>query len=131
MTDALVCWKCGAPLKEEPLPLSRQAECRACGADLHVCGMCEYYEPRWRRGCREDRAEEVGDKDRANFCDYYKPTPGAHRPRGDATGLAARGQLEALFGLGPGESSDTASADSAREALDALFGPDEGGGKDR
>jgi len=131
MTDTLVCWKCGAPLKEEPLPLSRHAECRACGADLHVCRLCEYYEPRWRRGCKEDMAEEVVDKERANFCDYFKPAPGAHGPRGDAAGPAARGQLEALFGLGPGESGDTAATGSAQEALERLFGPDDEGGKDR
>jgi len=38
------CWKCGAPLGDLPIPLSRIAECRACSASLHVCRMCLFYD---------------------------------------------------------------------------------------
>ena len=31
--------------------------------------------------CREPIAEEVKDKERANFCDYFKPRPGAYSAR--------------------------------------------------
>jgi hypothetical protein len=74
----LVCWKCGAPLDEVPLPLSRQAECPACRAWLHVCRLCEFYDPRLTSKCREERAEEVRDREVANFCDYFKPRPDAY-----------------------------------------------------
>jgi hypothetical protein len=66
MTNALICWKCGASLAELPLPLGRLAECLACHAELHVCRMCEFYDPRVTNSCNEPRAEEVKDKESAN-----------------------------------------------------------------
>ncbi|HWP94197.1 MAG TPA: hypothetical protein VNL72_00480 [Gammaproteobacteria bacterium] len=98
MNDELVCWKCGAPLRELPLPLSRYAQCLACRAELHVCRMCRFFEPKWTRGCREPRAEEVMERERANFCDWFTPAPGAWRPAASASADRAREELEKLFG---------------------------------
>lgn len=124
MSTELVCWKCGGSLADVPLPLSRYEHCRACGADLYCCRLCEFFDPRWRRGCREERAEELSDRERANFCDYFKPRPGAHQPKRSADD-AARAQLEALFGGGAGAPAPEApksDAERAREELEKLFG---------
>jgi len=43
-------------------------------------------------------AEEVKDKVRANFCDYFCPTPAAYRPEETSAADRARAQLEAMFG---------------------------------
>jgi len=75
--DALVCWKCGASLAGEKLPLRREARCAGCGADLHCCRLCVHHEPRWTRGCRETRGEDPRARDVANFCDWFKLKPGA------------------------------------------------------
>ena len=75
--SALVCWKCGASLADLTLPLLRLEECRKCGAELHVCKLCEWYSIAVAKHCREPIAEEVNDKERANFCDYFKPRPDA------------------------------------------------------
>lgn len=96
-----VCWKCGTPLGDLPLPLSRFAECRNCRAPLHVCRMCRFFDPHAPHQCREPVAEEVRDKDRPNFCGWFQPGAGAGRERG-AGAAAARAALEALFGRGPG-----------------------------
>ena len=121
MAPELVCWKCGGALDDEPLPLARLAECRACGAELHVCRLCEFYDVRVAKACRETVAEEVQDKQRANFCGYFTPRPGAHtiRDRGEQT--AASADLEALFGDAPEPELD---ADAAARKLDDLFGSD-------
>jgi hypothetical protein len=79
------------------LPLRRLDVCKACNAELHVCKMCVDYDIAYAKHCREPTAEEVRKKDEANFCDHFKPKPNAYVPR------------------------DTAAADSARAALDALF----------
>jgi hypothetical protein len=60
MTNALICWKCGASLAELPLPLGRLAECLACHAELHVCRMCEFYDPRVTNSCDEPRGAVQG-----------------------------------------------------------------------
>lgn len=124
MTDEeLQCWRCGAALTTLTPPISRQDACPGCGAELHCCRLCRWLEPRWRRGCREERAEEVGDRERANFCDYFQPRPGAHQPVADAN-AAARARLDSLFG-GDGQdgaaAAENTAADRAREALERLF----------
>ena len=102
MTNILACWKCGAALTDQPLPLSRLAECSECHSYLHVhvCRLCVSYDPRLTRRCREQDAEEVTDKERANFCAYFKPRPGAYRPGGEARTQAARAKLGDLFSTG-------------------------------
>jgi len=39
--------------------------------------MCIYFDAHVPRQCREDGAEEVREKDRLNFCDWYKPSDAA------------------------------------------------------
>jgi hypothetical protein len=121
-TDGLVCWRCGHALTEEPLPLARAAACTACGADLHVCRFCEFFDTRVANECREPIAERVVNKLRANFCGYLKPKAGAYTAN-DASAAAARGGLESLFGLDNGTTAASPTTeDAARSALDALFG---------
>ena len=96
--SALVCWKCGASLADLTLPLRRLEECRTCGAELHVCKLCEWYSIAVAKHCREPIAEEVKDKERANFCDYFRPTAAAYQPGSVSAAERARQELEALFG---------------------------------
>lgn len=98
MSQGLVCWSCGASIAELSLPFSRFDECRACRASLHACRLCEFYQTTIAKQCREPIAEEVKDKERANFCDYFKPCPGAHVPKNRQEVDQARAALEALFG---------------------------------
>ncbi len=70
--------------------------CDRCRADLHVCRNCEFHDPTAYNECRESSAERVGDRERANRCDYFSP-----RDRGGGAVEASRGSakadLEALF----------------------------------
>ena len=121
MTEALVCWKCGASLAGVPLPLSRRAECPACHAELHVCRLCRYYDARVNAQCTEDRAEEVREKERANFCDYFKPKSGAYTARDSAKTRAAQAAVDALLGGKPEPGAKAFGVDEARDKLDQLF----------
>jgi hypothetical protein len=105
------------------------AECAACRADLHVCRMCEYYDVGVAMSCREPIAEEVKDKERANFCEYFAAKPGAFSSGYVEASQAARAQLDALFGGSPagtaqdkGKTVSRSQADAAREQLEQLFG---------
>ena len=98
MDHGLRCWKCGASLAEYSLPLRRLEECRGCRAELHACRMCTFYDVAKAKHCREPIADEVKDKQRANFCDYFQPTPAAWRPAELSAADKARAELEALFG---------------------------------
>lgn len=98
MDHGLRCWKCGVALADYTLPIRRLEECRACGAELHACRMCEFYDTSKAKHCREPVAEEVKDKTVANFCDYFRPTAAAYRPDALSAAERARAELEALFG---------------------------------
>ena len=138
MSDPLNCWKCGHTLEDMSTPLRRRDECPACGTDLHVCRMCEFYDTSVAKSCREPVAEEVTDKERANFCDYFRGRAGVQAAGGVAEAEAARVELDALFGI-DSEAGDApegaeaedlmarkrAEADEARKQLDALFGKDD------
>lgn len=118
MSTDLTCWKCGTPLDGVPMPLSRLSACLKCGSELYVCLMCRFHDPKLRDGCREERAEHVQEKGRANFCEWFQPTPGAYLAKDETPAAKAKAELDALFG---GAKPATA-ADPARVELDALFG---------
>lgn len=100
--------------------------------------MCEFYDTSVAKSCREPVAEEVSDKERANFCDYFRAQPGVHAAGGADEAARARARLEAMFGIAgaSGESESAGDAESlmqakrakaeeARRQLDALFGGDD------
>ena len=102
----MICWKCK---KEIPLEKpARSDECPLCHADLHVCKACEFYENGAHNDCRESSAEFVNDKERSNFCDYF-------RVRKDYDGALRQAQ-------GPQDSPGKDKASAARDAFNALFG---------
>jgi hypothetical protein len=101
MANELVCWRCGASLATLTLPLRRAEECPGCRSQLHVCRLCVHYDRSRPKQCREDDAEEVRDKERANFCDWFRPRAGAFDAAGAAAEQQAKDALAALFGGKP------------------------------
>jgi hypothetical protein len=118
---SLVCWKCGASLEALSLPFTRVDECRQCSAQLHVCKLCEFYNTSVAKHCRETIAEEVKDKERANFCDYFKPRPDAYSAAGLDAAAKAQADLDALFGAAKPTGAEPSAAEKAKAELDALF----------
>ena len=98
MAHDLQCWKCGAALAALSLPLRRLDECPKCHAELHVCRLCVEFDRNAYQQCREPTVEEVRDKTRANFCDHFKPRPGAWSGADPAANDRARSELDKLFG---------------------------------
>lgn len=125
------CWKCGAELKHLLLPFSRYEECSVCKADLHACLACRHYAPNLSDACAEDRADFILDKDKANFCDYFKVNTRAYQKQEDPAANEARAKLAELFGEKLPEADETteqspqSDADRALAELKRLFGDDE------
>lgn len=119
MAEVLKCWKCGSALHGVPMPLSRLSECLVCHAELYVCRMCRFYDSKLRQGCREDRAEHVQEKMRANFCEYFQPQPDAYQATDQSPARVARAQLDALFG--GDDTKPAADSDRAHSELENLF----------
>ena len=87
------CWNCGTELT--PLDYGRADTCEKCGKATKVCKNCGFYDPAYNNECREPQADRVVEKDKSNFCDYFKPKSGPGG--GGATRDALKAAADALF----------------------------------
>ncbi len=89
----VVCFSCGTknPVMDR---VGRRDECDKCGADLHVCKNCRFYDENAYNECREPSADVVREKEESNFCDYFEPGDGTFEKDKRDDLLA---QAEALF----------------------------------
>jgi predicted RNA-binding Zn-ribbon protein involved in translation (DUF1610 family) len=71
MVHMKVCHACGQGL-DPNLSIVRSSLCPACGRDLKVCLNCVFYSPTAHWECRESISERVAEKDKANFCDWFR-----------------------------------------------------------
>lgn len=88
------CWSCGAQ-QSYAERLSFRAECDSCGADLHSCKGCEFYDAVAYNECREPSAEVQREKDRNNRCDFFAVT--SKHLSTQQSGRDILAQAEALF----------------------------------
>jgi hypothetical protein len=93
------CVKCKSELPDD-LKVFRQTLCPQCSAYLHACIQCAFHDPNAHNQCLEPQAEYVGNREKANFCEFFQLAGG--------TG-------------GPGAAQRRTRADDARAKLDALF----------
>ena len=111
------CAVCDTELPAD-LCVGRGTLCPHCDAQLHACAQCRFYEPTLHNQCLEPEAEQVRDRQKANFCEFYqlagtalgggrKGDPG--RPGGPASRSSAAGK------------GGTDRAQEARARLEALF----------
>jgi hypothetical protein len=127
----LVCWRCGASLKDTPKPLVRLAQCKTCGADLHVCRLCKFYNPNHFEKCDHELAEPAREVAVANFCYYFRPKPDAYNPQDKSHADDAMTKLKALFGETEAHTTqattwpdDTPETKTAKNKFDDLFKKD-------
>lgn len=88
------CHHCGADVPRG-LGVGRRDACLQCGRDLHVCLNCDHYAPGYDNDCREPDAERQLDKEKGNFCDFFRFRGG--KPPAAKAGADPKAALEALF----------------------------------
>jgi len=140
VSNNIICWNCGKSVASLMLPFTRNDECNACKSDVRVCKMCQYYDSHSHNQCRESIADDVSDKERSNFCGYFKVRSGAYQNEDVDAIKKSRADLDALFGDGDtgvedellessADQSSDSSVDSSQERakieLEKLFGSDD------
>lgn len=67
------CFKCQKIL-ELPVGVNflRTESCPYCRWDLHCCKMCLFYDTSAYNECKESQAERVVEKEKSNFCDFFR-----------------------------------------------------------
>jgi len=89
------CYHCQQAIESKER-IGRRDTCPSCGADLHCCLNCQFYDPHSAHACREPNADPVLDKEAGNFCEYFAFLEN-RQPQSASPAASARAQLEALF----------------------------------
>ncbi|HXG18909.1 MAG TPA: hypothetical protein VNN62_07535 [Methylomirabilota bacterium] len=76
--------------------VGRRDTCPDCGADLHCCLNCLFYDPHYANACREPNADNVLNKEAGNFCEYFAFAEN-RQSRHASAASDVRAKLEALF----------------------------------
>lgn len=107
------CYSCSATL---PGGIDFAGTCPKCGAELHCCKQCAYFEPSTRFQCRKSIPERIAVKDKANECELFSPRVTVAR---DVRPPVAE-PIPVRNG-GTSQSNGPRTADDARAAFDSLF----------
>lgn len=91
----MTCFHCGRAIAVNERVGFRD-RCPGCDRPQHACLNCAHHDPAYHNQCRETQADLVADKDRANFCEYFRPRAAAPA-RAVSKADDARARLDALF----------------------------------
>ncbi len=106
------CFNCSTTLLPD---IDFKGKCPKCGAALHCCKQCSYFEPSTRFQCLKPVPVRIAMKDQANECTLFKPRFTVAREAVHPTGYSNGNSAPAPNVAAPRNSSD------ARAAFDSLF----------
>lgn len=98
--DAFKCNKCGQ-IRHTLGELTHEDACAGCGADLHTCGNCRFFDSTTLWECRENIPVRVVGKHAKNQCTFFTP--------------------KIVKDLAADKGKQPMSENDARKAFDALF----------
>lgn len=98
--DAFKCNQCGQ-IRHSLGELTSDDACAGCGADLHTCGNCRFFDTTTMWECREDIPARVVGKHAKNDCTFFQP--------------------KIVKDLAADKGKQPQTPDDARKAFDALF----------
>ena len=80
--------------------------------------MCQFYDSDVPRKCREEDAEEVIEKERLNFCDFFTPGYDVFDAREAGAVAVAQKNLATLFGEQDSSEQETEVSSDLQNAED-------------
>jgi len=92
----LKCFRCGAEWTGEK-KVSFRAVCERCGAYIHCCRNCKFYDEYQHNKCRIPGTEMVEDREKNNFCDEFEFGESREDPYSSKRKEDAKKKLEDLF----------------------------------
>jgi len=98
--EVFKCNKCGTQRIGLENPTADEA-CMSCGADLHTCGNCRFFDTTTLWECRENIPARVSGKHAKNECTFFSP--------------------KIVRDLAADKAGKLQTPDDARKAFDALF----------
>jgi hypothetical protein len=98
--EAFKCNQCGH-IRQNLGDLTTEETCLRCGADLHTCGNCRFFDTTTMWECRENIPARVSAKHVKNECTFFSP--------------------KIVRDLAADKAGKLQTPDDARKAFDALF----------
>jgi hypothetical protein len=98
--EAFKCNRCGQ-LRQSLGELTFEEGCLKCGADLHTCGNCRFFDTTTLWECRENIPARVSGKHARNECTFFQP--------------------KIVKDLAADKGKQLQTPDEARKAFEALF----------
>ena len=98
--EAFKCNKCGQ-LRQSLSDLLHEDTCDKCGADMHTCGNCRFFDTTTLWECRENIPARISAKHARNECALFQP--------------------KIVKDLAADKGRQPQTPDDARKAFDALF----------
>ena len=92
--DVARCTRCGHLLDPEIGPDTR---CPRCGADLHSCAQCTWFDTSSRFECTQPIAERISPKDARNECTFFEARVTVERETHSAGPPDAKKAFDDLF----------------------------------
>ena len=93
------CSLCGAILPPTSTEINFSTRCPKCGAGLHSCKNCTFFDPSSRFECAEVVTERIVRKDSCNQCQFFKARTRTEKKTGSAPqrSLNPREAFDQLF----------------------------------
>jgi len=71
--NRIVCYSCNKALEHDiGEKVFRNEECPHCQAYIRCCRMCKFYDTSSYNECKEPVAERILEKEKPNFCEFFK-----------------------------------------------------------
>ena len=92
--EVIRCARCAGELSSADVS---NARCGKCGAELHACTQCTYFDPGARLQCLQPIAARIAVKDARNDCTLWKPRTTVERETQSAAPRSGRQAFDDLF----------------------------------
>lgn len=111
------CHTCGREWTGEKQPAVKEV-CGQCGAYLHCCLNCKFFDDHAHNKCYIPNTDWVGDRAGCNFCDEFTFADAELDAKGGTRKAKARDALGQLFG----DEDGVKEKPEGRDAFRKLFG---------
>ena len=99
--SVFACAECGEKV-QDPEEVRSGSRCLKCGADLHSCRNCTFFDTSAERECRKPITERIPKKRVNNTCTFFVPVLAVDLQGGEKGGATPEGEdarraFESLF----------------------------------
>lgn len=90
-------WRCASCATILPTGFDTEARCPNCGAELHSCRQCTFFDTGSRFECTRPVTARIPKKEARNHCSFFAPRTTIERETSSSRPLDARAAFESLF----------------------------------